>query len=645
MRATVTLCLGVLVGGFLLTSCGDDTTASSSGSGASGTTANTGGASSSYDLTIAPTDVSVEVELMSPADPIAFTAVATPTTGGEGNDVTASCEWETDNPSLGAITIGMFTPGGVAGTAEVVARYGPATATAQVQIKVVGDVVIDGDPSIVDAFDAASPDPDAANAPAIEYPEDGVVLPSNLPPIETQWSAGLDNSAYRVRLEAENLLDVAFYTSQRELALPLATWETIRASTFDNPITLSVDGLGPAGQLREGAPRTLTISADSIDDSAIYVWQSSTGSFRVLDIAAGTDIALPSNAAALTPGQPCSGCHRISRDGKRFAYSFNGANFQVGTLAYDETTQSFLETLAPQAGVRGTYATFNPLEDVSGPAMLLTVPDDVAQNTAGVTRVALVHPETNMPRASNLAARLGEIALASTLMPDWSPDGSFVVMVAYDSNQHFVRELGDDVVNASIIEMPVTYLPDTQTFEFGPPVVRVAPAAGNPDTAENNFLPTVSPDGSAIAFTRASGWWSIKTQQSLINQSGQISLVRREDNTVIDLVRGSHGSDTILHSTWPQWAPTVGSRYLWLAYASQRPYGHRLTPASPENAQCLLIQGQTQCKQLWVMAVDRAELASGVIDPSRAPFWIPGQTLAAQYVSPQWTKAVAITPQ
>jgi hypothetical protein len=201
------------------------------------------------------------------------------------------------------------------------------------------------------------------------------------------------------------------------------------------------------------------------------------------------------------------------------------------------------------------------------------------------------------------------------------------------------------VVNASIVELPVTYMAGSQTFEFGPPTVRVSPAVGNPDTAENNFLPTVSPDGSAIAFTRASGWWSIKTQQSLINQSGQISLVRREDNTVLELVKGSNGGGTTLHSTWPQWAPSVGSRYLWLAYSSQRPYGHRLTPASPENDQCTLIQGQTQCKQLWVTAIDRAELASGAIDPSRAPFWIPGQTLAAQYVSPQWVKAVPITPQ
>jgi len=172
-----------------------------------------------------------------------------------------------------------------------------------------------------------------------------------------------------------------------------------------------------------------------------------------------------------------------------------------------------------------------------------------------------------------------------------------------------------------------------------------APSKAAPDTDQNNLLPTISPDGSAVAFTRAAGWWSIKTQQSLINRSGQIAVVRRSDNHVFELVRGSNGAGTTLSSTWPQWAPTVGSRYLWLAFGAERPYGHRLTSSSPENAQCGFVQGQGLCKHLWVMAIDRQKLASGTEDPSSAPFWIPGQTVAAQYVSPQWTKAVLPPPQ
>jgi hypothetical protein len=57
------------------------------------------------------------------------------------------------------------------------------------------------------------------------------------------------------------------------------------------------------------------------------------------------------------------------------------------------------------------------------------------------------------------------------------------------------------------------------------------------------------------------------------------------------------------------------------------------------------VQGQKLCKHLWVTAIDLAKLASGTDDPSLPPFWIPAQTLGAQYVSPQWTKAVIKPPQ
>ena len=44
------------------------------------------------------------------------------------------------------------------------------------------------------------------------------------------------------------------------------------------------------------------------------------------------------------------------------------------------------------------------------------------------------------------------------------------------------------------------------------------------------------------------------------------------------------------------------------------------------------------------MAVDMAKVKNGIVDPSFAPFWIPGQNIHAQYVSPQWTKAVVAPP-
>lgn len=563
-------------------------------------------------------------------------------------EVTTQAALSVANPAVASVdTGGTVALKGIGGKTQVVALYKNQNVTADLSVLLMGDVFGAGaDASTKGAFDGAGMDGDPANAPALEYPEDQAVLPANLPAIEAQWSQASDNNMYRLRVKSPGALDVSLYTSARELLFPADVWNKLRASVPDTAMEFTVEGMGNTKMLRVSKPRMITVATDGIDESAIYVWQSSTGSFRVLDIIKGTDVPLPNNSAALGQGQPCSGCHRISRDGKRFAYSYNGSNFLIGTLTYDAAQQMYVSKIAPTPGIRGTYAAFNPLEDTTKAAMLLTVPDQVPNNTPGSVRLYLVDPDTNALLPSNLAdtiATLDPMVGYDTLMPDWSPGGDFVVFTAHDNTKNYVRLLGDDVVLGSIVEAPVSYSAKDGSFTFGAPKILAAPPAGaDPDTGENNVLPAISPDGSAVAFTRANGYWSIKTQQSLINLSGRIAIVRRKDGMVVELSGASNGPGGVWSSTWPQWAPTLGAKYAWLAYASERPYGHRLTP---QNSACALVQGQKQCKQLWVTAIDLETLASGAGDPSRGTFWIPGQTLSAQYVSPQWTKAVLPVPQ
>lgn len=569
--------------------------------------------------------------------------------GDAEKDVTNEVEWTIDNTNLAGIDLGTISSRGLGGKSKIRATYQGVAAEADLTILLQGASFGAGtDATTQTAFDMAAVDPDAANAPVLEYPEDGVVLPANLPPIEAQWSPGNANVAYRVHITSPDVLDVSFYTTSLELVFPADIWKKVANSSPDAPMTIVVDAIDGQGKRRTSAPRTMTIASDGIDESSIYVWQSSTGSFRVLDIIKGTDIPLPTNSPQLSPGQPCSGCHRISRDGKRFSYSYNGGNFNFGTLAYDAAQKTYASKISPSPALRGTYASFNPLESTTRAAMLFTAPDTVPQNTAGTVRLLLTDPDTNAPIPNNFADMAQQLPAATgqaTLMPDWSPAGDFVVFTAYDSNANYVRLLGDDTVLGSVAEMSVKYMPDG-SFQFGAPKVLVAapPAAGsNPDTAENNVLPSISPDGSIVAFTRANGWWSIKTQQSLINLSGRIAVVRRSDSQVLELERGaSNGPNDVWSSTWPQWAPSLGKKWVWLAYASERPYGHRLTP---QNSTCVPVQGQKQCKQLWITALDRAKLAAGAEDPSQAAFWIPGQSINAQYVSPQWTVTVVEPPK
>jgi hypothetical protein len=628
------------------------TSAKDSGSEASNLVDANVDAAPTFTLQIMPAKDSEMVALGVPGKAVAFHALRFDPGSGTGIDVTAQAMW-----SIGSTTVAMSSGGGsyvlqgIGGTAQVVATLlGSASAqgSASLSVMATGSGYFGGATAMAtQTFAAATPDPNgAANAPALEYPLDTVVLPGNLPPIDFQWTQAADNNLYRVHLNVPNALDAYLYTTATDVLADKATWTAVAASAPDLPVTCTVDAVGPSNLVRTSAARTLTLSADTIDDSAIYVWQSSTGTFHVLDMAHGTDLLLPTTSASLQPGQPCSGCHRISRDGKRFAFTYNPPGFEFGTLAFDPMSNSFVEKVTPATTYAGTYATFNPLESTQIPALIVTRPDLVAQNTAGTVRLEVRDPDTNAVIPSNVAQMLSQLGMPSpgqaTSMPDWSPDGTFVEFAAYDSTTNLVRDLGDDIVLASIVEAPVSF--QAGTFTFGTPKVLVAAnPMDNPDTGLNNFLPAISPDGTAVAFTRAAGWWSIKTQQSLLNLSGQIAMVRRSDGQILQLVNGSNGAGTTLNSTWPQWAPTLGQRYAWLAYGSERPYGHELTVA---NHNCgAMVQGQQSCKQLWVMALDLTKLHAGTADPSFAPFWIPGQSINAQYVSPQWTKAVLPAPQ
>ncbi len=603
-----------------------------------------GGDAATFTLRVDPLQDSETVTIGLPGNSVQFHAYRKDSPTAQEVDVTTQANWTISDPLIASSSgAGVFGLLGVGGVTTVTASLSGVPATATLTVKATGSAYLGGTSATsAQLFASATPDTNAANAPAEEYPLDGVVLPGNLPPIEFQWTQAADNNLYRVHVTTTSTLDVYLYTTALDVISDTATWTPLMQSARDLATTWTVEATGPTKLLRTSTPRTMTPASDTIDNSAIYVWQSSTGTFHVIDMIAETDVILPTNSASLQAGQPCAGCHRISRDGTRFAFTFNGGGFEFGSLAYDAIAKSFQERITPATTYRATYATFNPLESTEVPAMLVTEPDNVPQNTAGTVRLNLRNPDTNAVVQSNLATMLASLPKpnpgGATSMPDWSPDGSFVVFAAYSSDTNYVRLLGDDIVLASIVESPVSFA--NGTFTFGTPKVLVAAnSSDNPDTGQNNLLPAISPDGTAVAFTRSAGWWSIKTQTSLLNLSGQIMLVRRSDGQVIELVNGSNGSGTTLSSTWPQWAPTIGKKYAWLAYASERPYGHEVTPTN-HNCGPTMVQGQQSCKQLWVMAIDLSKMQSGTLDPSFAPFWTPGQSIHAQYVSPQWTKAV-----
>ena len=580
---------------------------------------------------------------------------------GVEKDVTDRASFSISEPTLATFTgasIGGATHGG---KADISATVGGAVATGTLIAKLAGDLTPPGfDPTTKGKFDGATVDPTITNQPVIEYPLEGAIVPRNVPPMEVQWKKGGDSGTYRVRFTAADVLDVVAYGSAGgglEAILDAAPWTTVMESAAGAKLQMIVEGLGVTGtSLHRSTPVTITVARDRIDDSAIYYWESSSGSLHALDFAAAKNTVLPVTGSAVAPGSPsvCVACHTVSRDGTRFSYT--SGDFSFGTLVASADKKSFTAAIEPgtkvPTGFKWTYAAFDPKEAAEMPAVLVTKADAPAtQNAPGHVRLELLHPDTGAVITSNLVDWLSAFPAGvgrDVLQPDWSP-GGFVVFASYDSEESnpdaagvlkkaYVRDLGDDAVHTSIVEASVAWDATKKSFTFGAPKVLVkAKPATSLDTAETDVLPQISPDDTLVAFTRADGWWSIRLQSDAVSGSGRIAVVRRADGQVIELTKASGPPDS--SSTWPQWAPTAGTDYLWVAFSSERPYGHRMAPGVTLPPACKP-QGRSLCKNMWVAAVDKKLATSGTVDPSAVPFWLPGQTALASAVSPRWTKAV-----
>jgi len=553
------------------------------------------------------------------------------------------------------------------GTTRVTATVRGAMGSATLHVRLVGDVVPMGvDPMLPTRFGSAMADPTPAAAPTLEYPLEGAIVPNNVPPMELQWTQVGDSNAYRVIARAGMDVDVTIYGTARELLVDRAVWLRVTTSVRDAPLTFRVEALSADGRTRRtgSTPVSITVAADTVDDSSIYYWESSSGSFRVLDWTTGTNRTLPTNSAAVNVaagGGLCVACHTVSRDGRR--YAFTTGNFSYGSLRLgtgDGGAPTYASMYEPEStttrGYRASHGAFNPVETEGGPALLLTTAPTLGNNVAGHVRFQLFHPDTGAEVPSNLPAFIASLPASvghDVLIPDWSDDAHRVVFSAYDSDamgltasttggppvlvHAYVRILTDDAVAASIVEARV-HVNEMGQFEFLEPRVLVqSPPNPSFDARDNNVLPVYSPgDGALVAFTRSTGWWPIRYQSDPTNNSGRIAIVRRSDAAVIELLRAS--GPPLTDSTWPQWSPHVGTRYAWLAFSSSRVYGHRMAPGSGFSPACVP-QGHTLCKQMWITAIDLRATADGtpLVDPSAVPFWVPGQSFRASAVSPRWT--------
>jgi hypothetical protein len=577
-RLAASLCLSILFG---LAACGP-----SDGGDPDGGGDGDGGAAT---LVIEPAHPSVVVR-NGVAEAVGFSARLI-RAGAEPEEVTAA--WSIDRVQLGGFSAGgsFLASGAAAGVGTVTATVEGLSATTTVTVKVddehlVGDVPADAPDRFPD-----TPLAGGDQAPSLLYPLDGALMPSSVKAPHLQWEGGVEGDLYRVVVTA-GLARVTAYLSHGGGAFDFAwlvaqsSWETLKSSAGDEPITIVVDRWAAATeQTHRSQSRTVRV-VDANVSGAIYYWDLSGG--KILRITEdGRDDFLPSPPPNPENGSRCVACHVVSRDGSLLAVEMWGGD-QPGAV-FDLTidlTADPAPTVVPPDRYTALFSTFNPTGDRlminRGTALsLVDIPGGNPVTTTG----------TPLPQSG--AAH-----------PTWSPDGSLVAYIAGTNGSWAVDfTLGDLAV-----------IPATGPENFGNTTV-LRPAEGLA-----NSWPSFSPDSQWIAFGRGV---NSRGRSGVTDYPGSLWLIHRNGGDAIELAAANGGA---LQSYLPSFSPFDEGGYFWLAFYSTRDYG---------NAQAGT-RG-TGRRQLWVTAVSRNPQPG--VDPSHVPFWLPDQDRLTDNMSAYWAPA------
>jgi hypothetical protein len=458
---------------------------------------------------------------------------------------------------------------------------------------------------------------DPARAPALVYPNDGVVVPPNLGRLELHFRPGPGNTLFELWL-SNAATDIKVYLRCTMPAnggciyqpdAQLWSWLS-QTNQGGDPVKWSIRGTDDTGT-GVGTSSAMHLGFAYKDvNGGIYYWTTTTEAIMRYDFASTTQIVATKYVGTELEGT-CIGCHALSRDGTKLVAEVNGQN-DGRTALVDVASKTVMNTFGTPP--RSMFESWNP----TGTQYVSVYGD------SGATTYDLQIIDGNNATLVQTIA-VGGTAQHPSDHPDWSLDGMRIAYVSVGIAGTMQR-----MWNGSIYQVAQA------GGGWGTPQPLVQ-AASN---LENNYYPAYAPDGRLLVFDRStctSGsstggecnadtnatatLWAIDSQAS---GASAIALANANRPGIAD------GAATALTNSFPKWNPFVfdqsstGGHVAWITFSSKRQYGLRAPPG-----------GGTL---LWMAAIDLDAPAGA--DPSSVAFALPFQDLTTSNHIAQWTEQV-----
>lgn len=560
-----------------------------------------GGMPISGNLRIEPADQTV-VLVPGSTQTLEYRAFLRDGAGGE-SDVTAATSWSSTLAGLGTFAGNVFTTADRGGRTNIVATYMGMTTTTTLTLQL--DRIIIGPGATADTPARFGGSVSAGAGPEIVYPEDGTMVPPNLQQLELHYMPN-GGDAFELVIEASALnLRIYFgcpesvgggciYTPERTV------WETIAtAGAGQDPMTYRLRSVSAGGEIRESAPRTISIAQEPIT-GGLYYWNAGGGSIDRFEFGVPGARAERYIDQGRTGAAMCVGCHALSRDGTRISVGTDipTTTFQV----FDVATRARVFSLGGGGGGFGFP---------SQPNFASWSPDSREIVTSFLTGLSIRDAATGAITTDRLGG-------GPSSQPDWSPDGDHIVFVRHDA-----PSIGGLVDVGGVTGGRITIM-DREGSGWSAPRTIVA------IDGVNNYYPSYSPDGRFISFCRSpsninsmgadpdSGTSAVPDAQLWLIPSDRSGAARQ-----LTTVAGRADS-------WPKWDPTEyenrGRPLYWMSWTSRRAYGLRLA--------------DDQRAQIWMAAFDPMAAATEGEQGFQAAFWLPFQDIETSNHIPQWVTSV-----